>query len=172
MNRFLPLLKKVVRIIENSGGQYSLVGGLAVSAWGFVRATEDIDLLVNGDSDLLKEAFEAEGLEVELRRGDFFDPIQILLKVKGDGIYADLIIATHKWEIEMIKESHLIEVEGISLSLIRVEDLMVLKLRAGGTLDKIDVDNLVSSLKERIDLTYLKKMAKRAGVKLDKELKN
>jgi hypothetical protein len=43
-----------------------LVGGLAVGAWGYIRATDDIDFVAGIPADEVKERLESAG---ELSRG-------------------------------------------------------------------------------------------------------
>ena len=44
-------VKTVARYLEEAGVEYALVGGYALSAHGFNRFTEDIDLLVNPSAE-------------------------------------------------------------------------------------------------------------------------
>jgi hypothetical protein len=57
VDRALPAVR---RLFETAGAEYKLVGGLAVVHHGYVRTTEDVDILVDRDAsrrldDLLQE---------------------------------------------------------------------------------------------------------------------
>jgi len=47
-----------------------LIGGLAVSAWGHVRATEDIDFVSSLEPEALQELLAMHAIPTELKRGD------------------------------------------------------------------------------------------------------
>ncbi|HEX9144484.1 MAG TPA: hypothetical protein VGA09_09455 [Candidatus Binatia bacterium] len=72
----------------------ALIGGLAVSAWGAIRATQDVDLLADSDPspiasrsvcDDLQRFFEKKHCSVEWRAGDPDDPIPLLLRLNLGG---------------------------------------------------------------------------------------
>ena len=72
---------------------FTLIGGLAVSAWSTPRATRDIDMLMLVDTDKLQQivtAFCAAGLQAELRCGDYDDPVPYLIRADA----FDLLVAT------------------------------------------------------------------------------
>ena len=54
---------KTAAQLEQLGVRYALVGGLAVGAYGYVRATTDVDFLVG------EEAFEHHGPLVTFKAG-------------------------------------------------------------------------------------------------------
>ena len=57
-----PLLEdllKICRALNERGARYVVVGGMAVIHAGFVRATEDIDLLVDASADNFERIREA-----------------------------------------------------------------------------------------------------------------
>ena len=57
-----PLLEdllKICRALNEQGARYVVVGGMAVIHAGFVRATEDIDLLVDASADNFERIREA-----------------------------------------------------------------------------------------------------------------
>jgi predicted nucleotidyltransferase len=52
-------LKKVFRKLNESGCEYLVVGGIAVMAHGYVRTTQDVDLVLNLASPRLTKALHA-----------------------------------------------------------------------------------------------------------------
>jgi predicted nucleotidyltransferase len=44
-------VKRLARYLDEAGVEYALIGGYALAAQGLVRATEDVDLLVNPSVD-------------------------------------------------------------------------------------------------------------------------
>lgn len=79
--------------------QFALIGGLAVAAWGVIRATQDIDVLANSDRiplvntrlrNELKDFLDRNGWRAEWRVGDADDPIPLLLRVNLPQIFGDI----------------------------------------------------------------------------------
>ena len=123
---------------------FTLIGGLAVSTWSTPRATRDIDLLVLVDTDKLQQivtAFCDAGLHAELRRGDYNDPVPYL--IRADAV--DILVATRAYEAEAIQQSINVAVAGKTVPVASPEFLIVLKLKAGGPQNLLDVQELLAS---------------------------
>ena len=73
-------LQTLIDALRREGAPYALCGGLALAVYGIARATEDIDLLVEGSS-LARLRTVAE------RLGFRFDPQPVVLKNGGVQIY-------------------------------------------------------------------------------------
>jgi hypothetical protein len=115
--------------------EYVLIGGLAVAAHGYVRATVDVDFVVR-DLDAACEHLREQGLSVEVLRGDF-------TCVRGSigAIRFDLLppLVPIRWD-------RAIRVPlggGTSIRVVDLESLIRLKLKAGGPRDLMDVAALV-----------------------------
>jgi hypothetical protein len=123
---------------------FALIGGLAVSAWSPPRATQDVDLLVLIDSNNLNHLVKAlcdAGINAELRRGGVDDPVPCLIRAD----YLDIIVATKKYEAEAIKQSIIVSIAGRDIPVASPEFLIILKLKAGGPRDLLDVQELLAS---------------------------
>lgn len=145
---------------------FALIGGLSVSTWGYPRATRDVDLLVSLASiERLKDfsaALERRGLKTDVRSGGLTDPVPYLIRTSYDGVPADIIIATKKWEHEACEQAVQVSLEGADIPVVPVEYLIVMKLRAGGPRDMADVSELLKTGDLRSSL--LKDLAKRLRV--------
>ena len=95
--RLTPALREIHRLLCDTGTQlqltlrFALLGGLAVSTWGVIRATEDIDIIADCEPSpirslalraKIKERLEDLGGSVEWRVGGYDDPIPLLLRVE------------------------------------------------------------------------------------------
>jgi len=132
---FEHTLAKLASLLNERGISYALIGGLAVAAWGTPRATEDIDLLAElSPSPEIDGALSAAGFTVEWRRGDPEDPIPLLLRLGFEtGPEIDVICVTRGWEREMLRRAVRISLpDGKPAYVVALEDLIVLKLVAGG----------------------------------------
>ena len=144
--RFEDALARLTAFFEEQRIPYAVIGGLAVAAWGAPRATEDIDFLADvRPSPEVEAAFRAAGFEVEWRRGGADDPVPLLLRLRSaGGPDIDVICATRAWEREMLGRSIRVRVpEGPETGVIAVEDLIILKLMAGGPRDLADAADLL-----------------------------
>jgi len=71
-----PSFEKLLGLLAEAGARFVVVGGVAVTLHGYVRLTEDVDLLIDDDpanlANLLRtlEGF-GEGFARELSVGDF-----------------------------------------------------------------------------------------------------
>jgi predicted nucleotidyltransferase len=152
---------------------FSLIGALAVSARARPRATRDIDFLVSANREfffkILPDLLKHEDYRLEVFKGSFDDPVNGLIRIYDDQTgaeIADIIPVFWNWQDEIVTGAEKIELLGITLPVARIEDLIVLKLKAGGPQDIIDTEELlkVAKLAAKIDLARLTSLAKRAGV--------
>lgn len=143
---FEEALASLAAIFEAQHVPYALMDGLAVAAWGAPRATEDVDFLAEAvPSAGLDSALRAAGFEIEWRRGSPDDPIPLLLRLRRHpGPETDVVCATRAWEREMLARAVRLRLpQGLEIPVVSVEDLIVLKLMAGGPGDLADVADLL-----------------------------
>ncbi|MBI5701266.1 hypothetical protein HZC34_05440 [Candidatus Saganbacteria bacterium] len=168
---------------ENKITGFALIGALAVSARSKPRATQDIDFLVSAENDFFSEIFpktiKEMGYSYKIFKGTADDPIKGLIRIfdKNDDELVDIIPVFWKWQEEMVNSASSIKLfENLSIPIALAEDLVVLKLKAGGPQDLVDVQELLKAMKllKNIDKDRMFAFAKRAGVdrKLDSVLKN
>jgi len=137
-----PDLERVALLLaEVLGPDGVLVGGLAVGAHGYVRATDDVDFLVKVPLPEVVRRLRARGIDASLRRGDSaegdFDTVQGTV----DGVRFDVM-----QQLVPIEWPRAIEVTMAGRRRLRVVDLdglVRLKLRAQGPRDLMDVAALV-----------------------------
>lgn len=140
---------------------FALIGGLAVSAWSPPRATMDIDLLVLAkpeELDHLVEALRDAGMNAELRRGGSDDPVPFL--IRADCL--DIVVATKKYQAETVEQSICVNIAGRDIPVASPEYLIILKLKAGGPRDLLDVRELLAS--DLVDKALLGRLATRYRV--------
>lgn len=155
---------------------YTLIGGLAVGVWGHVRATKDIDILINIQKEKINDlalALNNIGYKCEVRYGDLGNDSGTLIRLtipesKGGEIKADILIASRKWEDAIINSSKKVRFEGEVIPVVAPEDLILMKLRAGGAVDLWDVTELLKVLKDSLDIEHLKERAR--DLRVDKKL--
>lgn len=190
--RLEPALIQLNRLLEKASEelqasiQFALIGGLAVAAWGVIRATQDIDFLANSDPTplvdtrlrgSLKEFLERNGCYAEWRTGDADDPIRLLLRINLPPLYggvgADIVWAHKRWQQEALQRSVTVEVSNSCVHILHPEDLILMKLDAGGPQDHLDIQQMLSASPPQLSIERLREMAKqlRLGKALDKCLR-
>jgi len=130
------------RVAEAVGLDDSLlVGGLAVAAHGFVRATRDVDVLTRLPLADARRRLSEGGLETRLLRGDPLDGGFSCLKGSSEGIPFDVLtqLVPIHWE-----RAQSLETSGAGeLRVVALEDLLALKFKAQGPKDLMDAAMLV-----------------------------
>jgi predicted nucleotidyltransferase len=143
---FEELLVDLVR----SGVDFAVVGGVAVAFNGFIRATDDVDILVHEAPDnigklLARLRVWGEGWARELRVEDFA-PQEGSIRVIED---FDLDIFTrmrgHALEEFRPRLRH-VEASGVRIPYLAAEDLILLKQDSWREKDKLDVAALRKTL--------------------------
>jgi predicted nucleotidyltransferase len=136
---FEELLVKLVR----AGVDFAVVGGVAVSMNGFVRATEDVDILVHDASENLRRLLDSlagwgEGWARELKPEDFA-PQEGSIRVMEE---FDLDVFTrmrgHALDDFRPRLRHL-DTAGVRIPYLGPEDLILLKQQSWREKDKLDV---------------------------------
>lgn len=137
------ILEAVSGILESLGTPYALIGGQAVAMRGHPRLTVDYDFLTADrrvfDRDVWR-SLKDRGAKIDIRKGDFDDPLAGVVHITLDEDHdADVVVAKWLWEEAIIERAERLVMEGIAVPVPRTSDLILLKLAAGGYLDRQDV---------------------------------
>ncbi len=156
---------------------FALIGGLALSAWGVVRATQDVDLLADTNPSPLRDLtlrgrlqrfLERRRCKVEWRVGEPDDPIPLLLRLNlpppTGGLAVDILWAHKRWQREALSRKVVIRVSRLEVSVLHPEHLILMKLEAGGSQDLLDVEALLSNPPQELSLRRLKQKASQLGL--------
>jgi hypothetical protein len=143
----MKVLETVASALDALGARFALIGGRAVIARGYIRATLDYDFL-STDRLVLDPAswspLVAAGVGVDCRRGAFDDPIAGVTRLTfPDHGRADVLLAKWKWQAAVIDRAEPIEVEDRIIRVPLTGDLILLKLAAGGVMDLQDATILL-----------------------------
>lgn len=136
----------VLAAFAAAGVEYAVVGGVAVNAHGYVRATQDLDLFIRPTEENARAAFEAllaagaplEGLEPgdllndeeNLRFGPLEDHIDVLSSIGEmgfDQVWRNRVETT---------------VDGVVVQFISKQDLIENKRQVGRMRDLADAEEL------------------------------
>ncbi len=148
---FTQDMKDLIVIMERYEVEYVLVGGFAVNFYGYIRTTQDVDILVNpslknarkmvdaleefgfGSDGVPAEYFETEGTAIHM--GVEPNRIDLLTNLRG---------ISNK---EIFQRKERVLFEDIFLNIISLEDLLVCKKKSDRLKDLADADELERMLR-------------------------
>lgn len=137
---------KLIASVEDAELEYAVCGGLAMTIHGFVRATIDIDLLIEPES--LEKAFNIadengyniHGLDISFK--DRAVEIRRVSKIIGEDVLSlDLLLVTPYVE-DVWQTRQKIEFLGRHLSVVSLEGLVKMKTLAGRPQDLADIHRI------------------------------
>ncbi|PAY19125.1 hypothetical protein CKO51_12205 [Rhodopirellula sp. SM50] len=153
----------------------AIAGGLALSFWGSVRSTQDIDIsLLQSDLDqipplLSRLGFQQQSLpgkrlglfeltQWEYQPPDFFVTVEI-----------DLLVGDSEYYKNVLKNATDATVEGVDapVRVISREDLIIHKLFADRLIDQADVQELFALHNTEIDREYLYRWGQTLGIRAE-----
>ncbi len=135
--------------------RFVVVGGLALGAWGVVRGTKDVDIVVASDAENLERlAAVAEAIHGHVHAGESFLSRQ--LSIAGQLASGEQVaIETDLGRLDIVQgldgvptydELHArsteAEILGIEVAVCSIEDLKAMKSAAGRTRDLADLEDL------------------------------
>lgn len=150
-----PAFDELLRRLVAAGADFVVVGGLAVGAWGVVRGTKDVDVVVAPDAPNLKRiAAVAVAAGGHVQQGDALlgTPISIASALAHG---EQVAIETNLGRLDVVQgldgvpsfeelKSRATEVEilGTEVWVCSRDDLMAMKRAAGRTRDLADLEDL------------------------------
>jgi hypothetical protein len=123
----MPVFDQLNRVAERHGLKYLVVGGHAVTCHGYVRTTEDTDIVVNKEQrPAWEEALRSLGYSVFHDGGAFLQ----LKPAPGQSWPLDLMLVGEPTFGSMLSEAKAAVLEGVSVLVPCLEHLLALKLHA------------------------------------------
>ena len=161
------LMLDVAGVLAKEEVEYAVIGAMAASIHGSIRATTDTDALVSvspAKLARLQKALKKARFDTDLRHGDADDPISALLAVTDKhGNRVDLLAGLRGLDSGAFSRSITVPFLGSSIRVIGREDFIAMKCFAGGPLDIADARSALKAAKEQIDLDLLRRLTRRFG---------
>ncbi len=161
---------RLARFTHAMGKPYALIGGVAVIARVFVRATKDVDLLV---ACTVSEAPDL--LDAARRHGYGWDEAEVhdfldagLLRMWGppsrrEGLGLDILLVDSPFSALVVSRATTLEVLGTGIQVATPEDLLLMKVEANRPIDLDDAIAIKDAFVNRLDLSYLRTQADLLG---------
>lgn len=144
--RVIPpaIAARVCEALNRSQAKYLVIGGVACVLHGYVRATTDVDILIGRtleNAERVLEALSTIGYGFA-RKWTANELLKRPITVIGDDSAVDVFTVAWKVKYEQAaKRSSVVEVDGVAIPLISIDDLIETK-RTGRALDTVDVEAL------------------------------
>ncbi len=161
----------VLRALAEEGIAHAFIGALPVLAWGRVRATTDIDLVVVTEGwDRLSSALRRHGFTQQkhigpAEAGDPLPDVGVFFST-GD-VRVDVFVAKTDFERTVIETAREATVLGVSVRLARPEASIIYKLLAQRRRDLDDTDAIFAARQaagEPLDWQFLETWADAWGI--------
>lgn len=170
------LLVHVVNVLKEMEIPYVVVGAFAVSFHGVPRSTNDADAAIwlqgtgktEGD---LTTRMKDEGFRVNLKHGDLEDPLIGVAVVEDPyNNRLDLILGIRGLAPEAVSRAIAAPILGTSVNIIAAEDLIPMKISAGGVRDLVDAKGILQVSGQRLDHELMQGLALRYGMEVQQKL--
>ncbi len=162
-------LKTAVSFLGKHNYRYAIIGGIALSQWGVVRATYDIDIKVLvPDTDytrirnLLMTTFP-------IRARQIIPENPLIISVMIENVVVDFLLAIPGYEELIIERSVQRDVGGVLTWICSAEDLIIQKIVAGRVKDWDDVESILIEQKNKLDQNYIEDWLKQFADILEKQ---
>jgi hypothetical protein len=170
------LLLDAIQVLRSANVDYAVVGAMAASVHGVVRASFDADALLSISISALTElerSLMAAGFTTELRRGDMGDPISALLTLRDSfENRVDLLAGIRGFDPAAFSRTIEVALEGESLQFVGLEDFVAMKLFAGGPQDLVDARSALEAAPEPPNRVLLEGLAQRYGPETARSLES
>jgi hypothetical protein len=163
------VVKSIARILGEKKVDYVIVGGIAVSAWGNIRTTRDVDMILllnEEDADELAEALKQGRFSIQA--GDIIDALKQRshftifdelseYHIDAKGIYSENDRLT-------LNRRRKVRLADFGFYVASPEDLIANKLLVGSEQDVQDAGGIYVRQLDDLDMAYLEERCKKLGV--------
>ena len=139
--------KDFLKLLNSRGVDYLLIGGYAVGYYGYPRATADMDVWVdvkNKDNlNRLISALNDFGITVDKKETELFAEKGQMVRIGFPPVRLEILSEIDGVEFKKCFENkNVIEIDGIMVTIISKEDLILNKIASGRHKDLDDVEKL------------------------------
>lgn len=161
------LLLDVAAVLAEQAIDYVVIGAIAASVHGSIRATPDAEALICVGLPKLRQlqrAFRKAGFSADLRQGDADDPIPALLAVVDKhGNRVDLLAGLRGFDTAAFSRAMTVPFLDSSLRVLGREDFIAMKCFAGGPQDVADARHAIKVASEPLDIDLVRRLSRRFG---------
>ncbi len=160
------LLLDIIDILQKLEIPYAVIGAMAASFHGIVRASMDADAVISlqtGHKNL-NEELKKTGLTVHIQKADFDDPVQGVIQINDlHHNKVDLLTGIRGMTKDVFSRNIKTTLHDAPMEIIGLEDFIAMKIYAGSPKDLADAKNALKVSKEKINHSLLQKLAQNYG---------
>lgn len=138
----MSALRRTLDNLRRNAHPHALFGAVALAAHGVQRGTSDIDLLATAAVLDPARWRTVRGVQAEVRLGDDDDNLLGCVKVgfASGARPVDVVVPRGRWPTRALDRcSVAVEIEGLEIPLISVEDLVLAKVHSSSRQDVSDI---------------------------------
>lgn len=162
-------LAKAIRFLDKNKIKYALIGGVALSHWGYDRLTRDVDFkIVVPDLDypamraLIRKEFPINGRP--------YLPLNSpVCAVNIDGVIVDFALGHPGYELLMIERAVPVKAKKLTIRYATAEDIIILKMITERSRDWADIEQLTNALYHKLDYAYIEDWLKQFGEAMEQD---
>lgn len=159
--RVADVLASLAGALREAGVRWYVFGAQAVLAYGMPRLTADVDVTVDAagrsNQDVLRLL---DGIAIRARTGAFDDFLVrsrlLPLVHEPSGMAVDVVLAGSGIEQDFLARAVMVELSGVAVPVLCVEDLIATKVVAGRRKDREDILGILEQGRQSIDLDRLR----------------
>lgn len=148
-------LKTAIRFLEENKIPYAIIGGVAVSKWGYNRYTGDVDLkiLVSlNDHGIVREKILGT---FPRRARPHLKQEPLVVAVYVEDVIVDFLLTIEGYDELVVKRAVKKKIGGWTVNVCSREDLIVLKVAANRDKDWLDIRQLLMRHVNKLDHDYI-----------------
>jgi len=160
-------LRKAVAFLDGHGYRYAIIGGVALSQWGVIRATYDVGIKV------LVPNQDYAAVRTDLRSA-FPQPARLqaprnplIVAVEIDEVIVDFLLAVPGYDELIVERAAQRDLGGWRAPVCSPEDLVIQKAVAGRGKDWLDLEGLLAAQYGKLDYAYIEDWLRQFAEALD-----
>lgn len=152
-------MKTIIAFLNERNIPHMLIGGVAVSIWGEIRVTHDVDFKVSTDlpiaefRKLVLEHFPERSSNIPAHKKS----LHVVHIWASPNVAADILVSIFDYEKQAIQRAVNVEVMGVIARVCTPEDFIIHKAIANRDRDWLDVESILLRQKDKLDLKYIRK---------------
>ena len=143
-------------------GRWYLFGAQAVVVWGVPRLSADVDVTLDLDPEKVRDFVDEmrqAGFDLLVDDAGFLERTRVLpFAHRSTYMPLDVVLAGSGLEDEFLSRARRVEIAGVAIPVIDVEDLMIAKILAGRPKDIEDVRGLLRVRGAQIDIERIRRV--------------
>jgi len=160
--------RRAMEALERFGKPHAVIGAVALTGYGEPRGTKDVDFLVFCDSEEIKR-LEPIARDLKLKRDDQWlnrNPMLrgFVVRYRYRGVPIDFLMPRDRHEAGLRRRKLSIRLGGRKVSLLKPEDYILLKAKAGRPRDFDDAIRITSHYLDEMDYRYIRSWSIRLGI--------